>query len=92
MCKFINKMNSTVIKELQTMQWHKGLEGFDYHRSLVGMRVFADFFIFCCLPSQYIIVTTFFDIFVLNKKCILKKIGVVSPMQILFNFSSDLKV
>ena len=32
---------------------HKGLEGFDYHRSMVGMRLFfLNFFIFYCLRSQ----------------------------------------
>ena len=36
-------MNSTVIKELQAMQC---LEGFDYHRSMVGMRLFFLIFLY----------------------------------------------
>jgi hypothetical protein len=56
---------------------HKGLEGFDYHRSMVGMRLFFHILL-PPITINYSIQYSF-DILVL-KKCTLKRIGVVSPM------------
>ena len=51
MCRVISKMNSTVIKEIQAIQFYtQGLEGFDSDRSVKGKRKFSLIF-HTLLPS-----------------------------------------